>query len=282
MYQLLLKKLDANNYSMDDPRFINYSSHLYRIFLEEEEWKSYQSIFPENFRQLHQDLNTAMESINDSTSESQIDINFDMEHLSAMVEQYDNLKMILSNYYQYASLFLQMILFQKICVLSIISIQNRKLTYKSGDVLNFLDKKIQFSQNFIAKEWEVDNDTLSKWFEIQYGKNIFANRKRLRLSEYLAIFKDLFILEEHKTDGMSDHAIKPEDMDFYNSLAIKGKTYSKRDIIEECFDPAEQLSTHQYEQAKIVLEQKFPFYSHINKYPVSIAFRMINELKKIC
>ncbi|PWN58128.1 hypothetical protein [Chryseobacterium viscerum] len=281
MYQLLLEKLDANSHSMDDPKFNHYSSELYNIFLEGE-WKTFRPIFPESFRQLQHDLNAAFNHMENSVPDNSIDISLDMKHLSAIIEQYDNLKTILSNYHQYASLFIQMILFQKICLLGIISIQNKKLTYQSQDVLNFLDKKIRFSQSFIAKEWEVDNDTLSKWFEIQYGTNIFANRKKIKLSEYISIFKDLFILEEHMTDSTSGHLIEADLMDFYNSLALKGKTYSKKDIIEECFNPEEKLSTHQYEQARIALEKRFSFYSHVNKYPVSIAFQMISELKKIC
>lgn len=281
MYQLLLEKLDANSYATDDPKFTHYSSELYNIFLEGD-WKIFRSSFPESFSQLQHDLNAAFNQIENSVHDNSIDINLDMKNLSAIIEQYDNLNAMLLSYPQYANLFIQMILFQKICIFSIISIQNKKLTYQSQDVLKFLDKKIQFSQSFIAKEWEVDNDTLSKWFEIQYGTNIFANRKKIKLSEYILIFKDFFILQEHKTDNTATHLIEVDLMDFYNSLALKGKTYSKRDIIEECFNPDEEVSTHQYEQAKIALENRFSFYSHVNKYPVSIAFQLISELKKIC
>lgn len=213
MYQLLLEKLDTNSHSMDDPKFINYSSELYKIFLEGE-WKTCRPIFPESFSQLQKDLNAAFKSMENSVPDNSIDIDLDMKHLSAIIEQYDNLKTMLINYHQYANLFLQIILFQKICILSIISIENKKLTYQSEEVLNFLDKKIQFSQTFIAKEWEVDNDTLSKWFEIQYGTNIFANRKKIKLSEYLSIFKDLFVLEEHKNDNTASHAIEVDLLDF--------------------------------------------------------------------
>jgi len=258
MYQLLLEKLDANSHSMDDPEFNHYSSELYNLFLEEE-WKNFRPIFPESFGQLQHDLNAAFNQMENALPDNSVDISLDMKHLSAMIEQYDHLKTVLSNYHQYASLFIQIILFQKICLLSIISIQNKKLTHQSQDVINFLDKKIRFSQSFIAEEWEVDNDTLSKWFEIQYGTNIFANRKKIKLSEYIAIFKDLFILEEHMTDNTSGHLIEADLMDFYNSLALKGKTYSKKDIIEECFNPDEKLSTHQYEQAESRLKRDSPF-----------------------
>lgn len=279
MFNILLEKLKAANYSTEEPDFFKYSSELYSIFLNGQ-WLSFKGIFPESFQILNKQLKLEIESFDVAKFHNKAVLPSEYSNVSSLIESIDDIKTIMSDNPQHAGLFLRIMLFQKIFFLSVISLQNKKLTYESDDIFQFLDKKIQFSQTFIAKEWEIDNDTLSKWFEIQYGTNIFAKRKRIKLSEYIIIFKDFFILDEHKKDDSSNYAIQTNDIDFYNSLSLKGKTYSKKDIIEECFNPELEVSPRLYEQAKIILEKKFSYYSHLNKYPTSIAFQLIAELKK--
>ena len=159
-------------------------------------------------------------------------------------------------------------------------IAKKKITYSKKDVEIFLDKKINFSQSAIANEWEIDNDTLSKWFLAYYGENIFFNRKKLRLSEYILVFKDLFVLEKDKLSNDTEYIIPENHLDFYSSAVMKGKTYLKKDIIEEAFNINDDLQPRHYEQALFILSPKFSYYSTLNKFPNSLAHNLIEELRK--
>lgn len=59
-----------------------------------------------------------------------------------------------------------------------------------------------------------------------------------------------------------------------------GKTYSKKDIIEEGFNPDDKPAPRQYDEARKILLKEFPFFDDINKFPASLAFKMISVLKK--
>jgi hypothetical protein len=132
--------------------------------------------------------------------------------------------------------------------------------------------KIKFSQSDIAKGFEVDNDTLSKWFEIIYGKNIYFGRKKISLGEYLKIFNDLFLESNEVFD------VKNRLRDFLNRVE-NGKTYSKKDVIEFGFELDKEPTSFDYSEAKNILLKDFPFYEKIDKYPYNIALKMINFLQ---
>ena len=133
--------------------------------------------------------------------------------------------------------------------------------------------KVKFSQSDIAKEFKVDNDTLSKWFEIIYGKNIYYGRKKISLEDYLKIFNDLFLESNEVFD------VKNRLRAFLNREE-NGKSYSKKDVIEFGFDLDKEPTSLDYSEAKNILLKDFPFYEKNEKFPYSIALKMINFLKQ--
>lgn len=144
--------------------------------------------------------------------------------------------------------------------------------YKSTLSKELLLKKVKFSQTEIAKEFEVDNDTLSKWFELIYGNNIYFGRKQITLEEYLMVFKDLFL--EPNEDFNLD-----ENFDKFRRRVLVGKTYTKKDIIDFGFELDEEPKNNHFLEASKILNEKFSFYDRYDKYPYSIAIQLINFLK---
>lgn len=133
--------------------------------------------------------------------------------------------------------------------------------------------KIKFSQAEIAKEFEIDKDTLSRWFELLYGKNIYFGRKQITLGEYFQIFKDLFLApyEDFNLD---------ENIEKFSKRVMIGKTYTKREIIDFGFELDEAPKSNHFQEASKLLNKKFAFYDMYDKYPYSIAIQMINYLKE--
>lgn len=133
--------------------------------------------------------------------------------------------------------------------------------------------KIKFSQTEIAKEFEIDNDTLSRWFELIYDKNIYFGRKQITLGEYFQIFKDLFL--EPDEDFNLD-----ENIEKFSKRVLIGKTYTKREIIDFGFELDEAPKNMHFLEASKILNKRFTFYDTYDKYPYSIAIQMINFLKE--
>ena len=133
--------------------------------------------------------------------------------------------------------------------------------------------KIKFSQTDIAKEFEIDNDTLSKWFELIYGKNIYFGRKQITLGEYLQIFRDFFL--ESNEDFNLD-----ENIEKFRSRVLVGKTYTKREIIDFGFELEDEPKNIHFLEASMVLNKKYSFYDKYDKYPYRIAIQLINFLKE--
>lgn len=281
MYQYILDKIQVNEYSYDDPLVKKYAADLYQVSLSGD-LKLFSHILPASFEDLLNILRDG--TLNNLVFSGRVDMGYynSISTVSQVFEAYDDAKSFILKNRDYYPLFIKLFVLQKIIFLVALSMQNKKMTYLENDIVGFLDKKIQFSQASIAKEWDIDNDTLSKWFVIQYGNNIYAGRKKIKFSEYLGIFRDFFILDTHKSVANPEKELGCDDLDFYNLLAIKGKTYTKKDILEECFNPENELSPRDYEQAKIILGKKFPFYANLNKFPASLAFRLIAELKRHC
>lgn len=133
--------------------------------------------------------------------------------------------------------------------------------------------KIKFSQTEIAKEFEINNDTLSRWFELLYGKNLYFGRKQITLGEYFQIFKDLFLAPDE--DFNLD-----ENIEKFSKRVLIGKTYTKREIIDFGFELDEAPKNTHFVEASKLLNKRFTFYDTYDKYPYSIAIQMINFLKE--
>ncbi len=145
--------------------------------------------------------------------------------------------------------------------------------YKSALIKELLLKKVKFSQTEIAKEFEVDNDTLSKWFELIYVTNIYFGRRQITLGEYLQIFKDLF-LEPDEDFNLN------ENIEKFSKRVLIGKTFTKSEIIDFGFDLNEEPKNNHFLEASKILNKKFTFYDNYDKYPYSIAIQLINFLKE--
>lgn len=281
MIKILLDKLNIKNYSIDNPEIKDFASPIYQLLIEQEfeEWKP---MLPESIDEL-------LINVKNEISNSDINVNSKLEvekllnlsNISELFEMIDDLIQVVKSNQDFIFIFFKIFVLIKVFFLSIISLQNKKLTYYKDDIVLFFNNKIQYSQTAIAKEWEIDNDTLSKWFSVVYGTNPFENRKKINLSEYIQIFKDFFIKKEHVSENESSFMVMDELLGFYNSVAIKGKTYYKKDIIEEGFDLNDDIKPKHYEQAKYILSKKFDYYNSMNKFPFKLADELIFEFKKI-
>ena len=279
MLQKLNEKLKLNDYNPDSPRYMEFATIIYDQIINEH-FQEFKGELPATFSAFMEDIKGVFKELENIKLSGNMKLPPSIHNVSAVMESIDDIMALIQNNREHLPIFFKIFILQKLHVLTAISIQSNRVLYTSDEVFHFLKKKIQFSQAEIAKEWEVDNDTLSKWFAVQYGSNIYAKRKKINLSEYLNIFNDFFVLEEDQRTKESDKMMKIEKIDFYSSLALKGKTYTKKDIIEECFNPDENLSSRQYDEARNILISKFNFYEDLNKFPAAMAFKMIKVLRQ--
>lgn len=133
----------------------------------------------------------------------------------------------------------------------------------------------KFSQTDIAKEFEVDKKTLAKWLELIGLKEKYIGRKQLSFNEYSEIFRKLF------TESNEDFDLKNK-FDEYNIRLEDKKTLSKKDIIRLGFFIDKSPNGIDYERADEIIgyNNEFNFYSEHDKYPYSIAIKLINYLKE--
>lgn len=278
MINLFLNYLNQKKYSLQSPLYKKYSSVIYPRFIEDRFYE-YKNDLPESFQDFVLKFKKFFdENIVDIYNTNIIELEFD--NLSTGIEKIDDvIRFISSSKEEISYLLFGLIILQSVHILTMISIKKRILVYSKEDVLKFFDKKIQFSQAAIAKEWEIDNDTLSKWFEIMYQSNPFVRRKKINLSEYLKMFNDFFIVATDRRDKDGDFMISDDKIDFYTSAVVKGKTYTKSEVIELGFDLDDVPTSTHYTQARKFLSDKYPYYTQLNKFPNSWAIEMINELK---
>ncbi|MGV7105770.1 hypothetical protein [Flavobacterium sp. U410] len=135
--------------------------------------------------------------------------------------------------------------------------------------------KLNFSKTDIANEFEVDKKTLNKWLELLKLKHKYSERKQLNFLEYNDIFKKLFV----ESDEDFDLKNKFEE---YNIRLEEKKKLSKTNIIRLGFGLTEPPKIKDYEKAQEIIEENkdFYFYPNHDKYPYSIAIKLINYLKK--
>lgn len=278
MINLFFNYLNQKKYSLQSPLYKKYSSVIYPRFIEDRFYE-YKNDLPDNF----EDFVLKFKNFFDENIVYIYNINIgelEFFNLSTGIEKIDDIIRFISRSKKEISyLFFGLIILQYVHILTMISIKKRTLVYSKSDVIKFFDKKIQFSQAAIAKEWEIDNDTLSKWFEIMYQSNPFVRRKKINLSEYLRMFNDFFIVAAHRRDKDSNFMISDDKIDFYTSAVVKGKTYKKSEVIELGFDLDDIPTSTHYTQARKFLSDKYPYYTLLNKFPNSWALEMINELK---
>ncbi|WP_123912732.1 hypothetical protein [Chryseobacterium pennipullorum] len=277
MIDILLSYLNQKKYSLESSAYQKYSSMVYPKFIADR-FSEYKDDLPDNFndfilRYKHYCNENMPEDNNINISE------FNFNNLSSGIEKLDDITRFISSSEKVLYLIFGFFILQYVHILTLISIRKKTLIYSKEDIIKFFDKKIQFSQADIAKEWEVDNDTLSKWFEIMYQSNPFVKRKKINLSEYLRMYNDFFIVEKDRRSKDDDFMIPDDKIDFYISIAIKGKTYKKSEVIELGFDLDDRPSTTHYTQARKFLSGKYPYYTLLNKFPSAWALELIEELK---
>ncbi|WP_146942184.1 hypothetical protein [Chryseobacterium hagamense] len=277
MIKIFLNILNQNKYSLELPVYRKYSAMVYQKIIEER-FSEFKDDLPDTFEDFVEKLKNYCNQ--DFHGDRSISFDeFESNNLSCIVEKSEDIMRFVSSNKEILSLSFGFTILFYTHIFTIISIKKRTLVHSKDELLKFFDKKVQFSQTAIAKEWDINNDTLSKWFEIMYQTNPFANRKKINLSEYLRIYNDFFILEKDKRHNDNDFMIPEDKIDFYVFAAVKGKTYKKSEIIELGFDLDEKATTKHYTQARKFLLEKFPYYTLIDKFPNSWALELINELK---
>jgi len=276
MIDVFIKYLDQGKYSFESPLYKKYSSEIYPVFIEDRFFE-FKNDLPGNFEDFCLKFKSYFNGDNLNNSSTVKDFSF--ENLSAVIEKLEDMTTLISSSKELVTLLFGWIILLNVHLMTMISIKKRKLITSKKEILKFFEKKIQFSQTSIAIEWGVNNDTLSKWFVIMYKTNPFAKRKKINLSEYLKIYNDFFIMEKDCKNYDDGFMITDNKIDFYVSAAVKGKTYTKKEVIELGFDLDNEPITSHYTQARKFLLEKYPYYKLVNKFPNSLALELIEALK---
>lgn len=146
--------------------------------------------------------------------------------------------------------------------------------YSIESLKKYIYKTIGYSKQEIATEFRIDKKTLNKWLILVYGYDKFKDRKKITLLEYLEIFNAFFLTEEEEKLDLN------ANLESVMSRLVKGVTYSKSEIIELGLHTKEDISRTSYNTAHIALQRKYSYFKTYDKYPVSIANKMIEDLKK--
>lgn len=145
---------------------------------------------------------------------------------------------------------------------------NTDLQGKTIDECKELTKgSVYVTKEIIAKEFECNKRTLSKWLREHFGNRFSRNNRKITINEYIEIFEAFFLSEDENLDLNND-------LDKYLNRLKKGISFSKSDLAWLC---SSDLKTQKGNLKKIA------FYSSINKFPYSIlkewARRMGYELE---
>lgn len=138
---------------------------------------------------------------------------------------------------------------------------------------NYISKTIGYSKQEIATEFRIDKKTLTKWLILVYGYDKFKDRKKINFLEYLEIFNAFFLTEEEEKLDLN------ANLESVMTRLVKGATYSKSEIIELGLHTKEDISRASYNIAHKALQRKYNYFKTYDKYPVSIANKMIEDLK---
>lgn len=279
MITLLFEKLNTQSFSPETPLYNVYAQKIYQLVVQNE-FAVVQDFLPEQFTDFKVILENDILTAEPPHIRSTISPEIPLLTLSDLLIIAPEIMAVFEDNERNIHILLYFIIQTKVHFLTVCSLMNKEIIYSKDEIQRFLDRKIQFSQSALASEWEIDNDTLSKWFVAYYGENIFMKRKKLKCSEYLSVFKDLFVLQKHKESNGTSYMVENSMLDFYASEIMKGKTYLKKDIIEEGFNLNEDLQTRHYDEALRILSPKFSYYSTLNKFPTALAYDLIEELKK--
>ncbi|MCF2221049.1 hypothetical protein H9Q08_17320 [Chryseobacterium sp. PS-8] len=278
----LTEKLNLMVYDTQAPKYIRYSEKIFNHtknnearftgFIKEPDFKTFLTSLQSQFSEFEDVL------VVDPKMKPDLAM---FNTLSDIILYYPLLidLIIKNNQPEILQLFIRIFILLEIHLKTVTSIKGRKLLLYNDELSRYMENKILFSQSEIAREWEIDNNTLSKWLIMIYGKNPYRGRKKLSFSEYISIYKDLF---KGKSDheNPQDYFLTEENIDAYSSIVFKGKTYTKQEIIEFGFSLDDEPSPRQYSEARKILLKKFPDYDTVNKYPVSIANIMISVLQE--
>lgn len=146
--------------------------------------------------------------------------------------------------------------------------------FKNDYLKKHISKIITYSKQEIASEFGIDKKTLNKWLCLVYGYDKFKERKKINFLEYLEIFNAFFLTEaEEKLDLNAN-------LESAMTRVLQGVTYTKSEIIELGINVKEEINRSEYNIAHKALQKKYSYFKKYDKYPVSIANSMIEDLKK--
>ncbi|PTT68618.1 MULTISPECIES: hypothetical protein [unclassified Chryseobacterium] len=278
----LTEKLNLLVYDTHDPKYIRYCEKIFKHtknnevcfsgFINEPDFKTFLNSLQSQLAEIEDSI------VVDPKTELSLTL---FNTLSDIIVYFPLLIDFIkkNNHPEILQLFIRISILIEIHQKTVASIKGRKLLLRKEELQLYMEKKILFSQSEIAREWEIDKETLSKWLTMIYGENPYKGRKKLSFSEYIGIYKDLFKGKSHH-ENAQDYFLTEENIDAYSSVVFKGKTYTKQEMIELGFSLDDEPSPRQYSEARKILLKKFPGYDAVNKYPVSIAQMMINLLKE--
>ena len=145
--------------------------------------------------------------------------------------------------------------------------------FTMDDVKKHISKTITYSKQEIASEFDIDKKTLNKWLYLIYGYDKFKDRKKINFLEYLEIFNAFFLTEQEEKLDLNTN------LETLMSRLVTGSTYKKKEIIELGIDSKEEIDRSKYNIAHMAIQRKYSYFKKYDKYPVSIANKMIEDLK---
>ncbi|CAD0002373.1 hypothetical protein [Flavobacterium salmonis] len=137
------------------------------------------------------------------------------------------------------------------------------LESKTREESKELTKKIVYmTKESIAKEFESNKRTLTKWLEIHFDDRFVRKDRKITINEYIEIFEAFFLKAEENLD-------LNRDQDKYFKRLEKGVNFSKSDLALLCDSDLKTLKDNL---------KKIPFYASVNKFPYSTSEKLINRM----
>jgi len=121
---------------------------------------------------------------------------------------------------------------------------------------------IYVTKETIAKEFDCNKRTLTKWLKICFEDRFIRKDRKIIIEEYIEIFEKFFLNDDEYLDLNND-------LNKYLNRLEKGVNFSKSDLAKLCDS---DLKTQKENLKKIA------FFSSINKYPYSICENLASRM----
>lgn len=134
---------------------------------------------------------------------------------------------------------------------------------KNREESKILAKRIIYvTKETIAKEFDCNKRTFTKWLEIYFGDRFVRKDRKITIEEYIEIFEAFFLNDDENLDLNNN-------LNKYLNRLEKGVNFNKSDLAKLCDS---DLKTQKENLKKIA------FFSSINKFPYSICENLASRM----